>query len=227
MAVLMCGKYSLRKDPSEYLRHAFPGIQFDASFEFQPIENVCPASDMPVLLNAKETPFLTLLRWGLIPSWSKEEKPGTGIINARSETVGSKPSFKASFRRKRCVVPIDSYYEWKKKENVKTPYRFFKQDEPHLLLAGLWDEWERPAGLLRTFCVLTTEANSSVADVHDRMPVVLTVNRAHEWLATNEDTSKFSSFFEPSKLPSMDREEIESTKLAVRSLNPDHFLFIY
>lgn len=212
----MCGRYSLKLNPSEHLRQVFPGIQFDPGFEFRPIENVCPTFQMPVLLNAKSVPFVTLLRWGLIPSWSREEKPDTGIINARSETVGVKPSFKGSFRRKRCIVPVDSYYEWKREDKIKTPFRFFKRFEPHLLLAGLWDEWERPAGLLRTFCILTTAANRSVSEIHDRMPVILTSNQAGQWLETNEDTSKFSTFFDPEKLPSMDREEYSGTKLLVQ-----------
>jgi putative SOS response-associated peptidase YedK len=211
----MCGRYSLKSDPSDELRKMFPGIQFDPGFDFRAIENVCPSFDMPVLINAKAVPFLTLLRWGLVPSWAKDEKKA--IINARSETVGSKPSFKASFRRKRCLVPVDSYYEWKREDAKKTPYRFFKRFEPHLLLAGIWDEWERPAGLLRTFCVLTTAANASVADVHDRMPVILNAKQAGEWLETNEETAKFSKFFESEKLPAMDREEFIPVKLAFRA----------
>jgi putative SOS response-associated peptidase YedK len=214
----MCGRYSLKLDPSEHLRQVFPGIQFDPAFEFRAIENVCPTFEMPVVLNAKAVSFLTLLRWGLIPSWSKEEKPGTGIINARSETVGVKPSFKASFRRKRCIVPCDGFFEWKRGVGEKKiPYRFHKNFEPFLLFAGIWDEWERPAGLLRTFAILTTGANASVSDVHDRMPVILNINQADAWLATNEDTSKFTSFFDPQNQPSLDREEFDGQKLAVRA----------
>lgn len=213
----MCGRYSLKLDPSSHLRQVFPGIQFDGDFTFKPQDNVCPTFDMPVVLNAKAVPFCTLLRWGLIPSWSKEDPPSSGFHNARSETVGTKPSFKASFRRKRCIVPVDGFYEWKKVIGAKKiPYRFHKNFEPFLLFAGIWDEWERPSGLLRTFAILTTVANASVSDVHDRMPVILNIKQAEAWLATNEDTSQFTGFFDPQNQPSLDREEIDGMKLAVR-----------
>ncbi len=208
----MCGRYTLKKNPVEFLHKVFPEIQFDPAFAFTPSENVCPTMEVPVVLNANGTPFCTLLRWGLIPSWSREDKPVTGIINARSETVGEKPSFKASFRRKRCLVPADGFYEWKKAAagSKKIPYRFFKKSDPFLLLAGIWDEWERPAGLLRTFTVLTTAANASVADVHDRMPVILDKNQANQWLSKNEDTSLFFRLFDPEKLPVLKCEEAKS-----------------
>ncbi len=213
----MCGRYTIKKNPSDYLRQVFPGIQFDPAFKFQPNENVCPTLEEPVVLNANGVPFCTLLRWGLIPSWSREEKPGTGIINARSETVAEKPSFKASFRRKRCLVPVDGFYEWKKTGvgSKKIPYRFYRKSDPFLLLAGIWDEWERPMGILRTFAILTTAANASIADVHDRMPVILDKKQVDQWLARNEDTSQLSNFFDPEKLPALDREELDKVKSAV------------
>lgn len=215
----MCGRYSLKLDPSKHLKEAFPGIQFDSAFEFHANENVCPTANMPVVLNANAAPFCSLLRWGLIPSWSKEDKPFSGLHNARSETVDSKPSFKASFRRKRCVVPVDGFYEWKNMgpKARKIPYRFYMKSQPFLLMAGIWDEWERPAGLIRSFAILTTSANASVSEVHDRMPVILNTKQSEQWLIKNEDTSQFKSFFDPDKLPPLDREEFNGTKLAVRS----------
>ena len=122
----MCGRYSLSKDPGENLRKWFPGIEFDPAYQFVSRQEIRPADVCSVVAQFNGELVWTGMRWGLIPSWSREEIPRTGQINARAETVADKPSFRAPFQRRRCIVPADSYYEWgiPPQEKRKRQFRF-------------------------------------------------------------------------------------------------------
>jgi putative SOS response-associated peptidase YedK len=207
----MCGRYSLKKNPVECLREYFPGIHFDADMIFTPNEDVCPTDLSPAVLSTKSRSLCTLLRWGLVPSWTQDVKPKHSFINARAETVAEKPAFKASFRRKRCVIPADSFYEWQKSPTRgKIPYRFAHPKNPFLLLAGLWDQYEGPIGIIQGFVILTTAANRSMADVHDRMPVILSEDTAREWLTLHSDDQDFQKLFIPENQPQLERNPVDS-----------------
>jgi putative SOS response-associated peptidase YedK len=130
-----------------------------------------------------------LLRWGLVPSWAKEPELGSRLINARSETVAEKPAFKGAFRRRRCLVPADGYFEWRKDEAekagrpAKTPYWIHREGRRPLALAGLWEKWEpRDGSPLYTFAILTTEAAAAFREIHPRMPVILPQGEWARWL---------------------------------------------
>lgn len=113
-------------------------------------------------------------KWGLIPSWAKDASIGVKLINARSETVTEKPSFRESFKRRRLIIPADGYYEWQKTGGRKQPYYFTMREERPFGFAGLWDKWESSEGeVVKTCTILTTEANERARDIHDRMPVIL------------------------------------------------------
>ena len=126
---------------------------------------------------------LALLRWGLIPSWSKDPAIGNRLINARAETVQEKPSFLNAFRRHRCLIPTNGFYEWQRQERGKQPYFVRMRDERIFAFAGLWDRWESPDdGVIETCAILTTAANAVLAPIHDRMPVILPRTEYARWL---------------------------------------------
>jgi putative SOS response-associated peptidase YedK len=126
---------------------------------------------------------LALLRWGLIPSWSKDPSIGNRLINARAETAREKPSFRNAFRRHRCLIPASGFYEWKRQERGKQPYFVRMRDGRPFAFAGLWDRWESPdEGVIETCAILTTAPNTVLAPIHDRMPVILPPAEYARWL---------------------------------------------
>ena len=126
------------------------------------------------------------LRWGLIPSWAQDPAIGSRLINARSETVAEKPSFRAAFRRRRCLVIADGFYEWHRQGQLKQPYYFHLHDHQPFVFAGLWERWHRPEGDILTTCtILTTTANTCLQAIHTRMPVILHPQDYDTWLNPN------------------------------------------
>ena len=126
---------------------------------------------------------LALLRWGLIPSWSKDPATGNRLINARAETARDKPSFRNAFRRHRCLIPTNGFYEWQRQERGKQPYFVRMRDDRLFAFAGLWDRWESPdKGVIETCTILTTAANAVLSPIHDRMPVILPPAEYARWL---------------------------------------------
>ncbi len=122
------------------------------------------------------------LRWGLIPSWAKDPKIGIQCINARAETISEKPSFREAFQKRRCLVPADGFWEWETIGKKKIPWKFARPDSEEFCMAGLWEAWNSPEGILETFTIITTSPNELVRSVHDRMPVILTPEAGEAWL---------------------------------------------
>jgi putative SOS response-associated peptidase YedK len=152
----------------------------------EPRYNIAPTQDAPIIRrNAAGARTMAMLRWGLVPSWSKEgPESGYSMINARAETVADKPAYRAAFRDRRCLVPADGFYEWRKEAAGKQPFRFTMADGAPFVFAGLWESWRRPDGTeLQSFTIIVTAANALVAGVHDRMPVILDGAAAELWLA--------------------------------------------
>lgn len=190
----MCGRYSLfapREDIEE---------RFDArcAFDYEPTYNAAPGQQLPVVTDEAPDTVRTM-QWGLVPAWWDDDTGG--LINARAETVAEKPSFRDAYERRRCLVPADGFYEWVERDGGSRPYRVARPDDDLFAMAGLYERWtpdERQAGLadfgggvaeegepepLETFTVVTTEPNDVVADLHDRMAVVLTPAEEAAWLA--------------------------------------------
>jgi len=198
----MCGRYLLLS-PAEAMRRLFglPG----ASPNFPARYNVAPTDIMPVVrLNAARERELALLRWGLVPGWADSLSVGSRMINARSETVATKGAFRDSFKQRRCLVPADGYYEWKVVDGQRQPYLIRPPTDMLMVLAGIWEMWTRPkavetgsprdfgpAGqIIETFSIVTGPALPSVANTHDRMPIVLEPDGFETWLdpdAARED----------------------------------------
>jgi putative SOS response-associated peptidase YedK len=149
----------------------------------RPRYNLAPTQLMPVVINDGQR-VLDAYRWGLIPSWAKEAAIGNKLINARCETVSEKPSFRSAFKRRRCLVLVDGWYEWKQTTKPKTPFFFHRKDRKPLALAGLWEEWTAPdtGEVVRTCALITTGPNALMEPIHDRMPVILPQGAQELWL---------------------------------------------
>ena len=181
----MCGRYSFAPDleiANEHYNIVANPADVAANY------NAAPTQLLPVITS--EAPRkLSLFRWGLVPSWAKDVSVGNKLINARAESVDTKPSFRNAFKSRRCLVPADAFYEWKHAAGVKMkiPYRISIKEQPLFSMAGIWEQWENPAGgLLQSFAIITTSANKLVAELHDRMPVILPPEAEQLWLSDVE-----------------------------------------
>lgn len=175
----MCGRFSVAA-PKKELADYFNVEAFQEAF--LPRYNAAPSQNLPVMIYDGKK-ILTLMRWGLIPHWANDPGLGSRMINARAETLDIKPSFKGCLDRKRCLIPADGFYEWRKDGSHRTPYRFIMKNRPLFSMAGLWDTWNTSDGLIvYSFTIITTRANLMMSFVHDRMPVILPRESEALWL---------------------------------------------
>jgi putative SOS response-associated peptidase YedK len=180
----MCGLYSLTKTPGE--TRAWFAYAEEAAFP--PRAHVAPGQPIGVVRMENGQRHFALLRWGFIPSWVKEVKPGKPLINARGETVLEKPSFRNAMRRRRCLVPADGYYEWSGEEGRKIPFHVRRKDGALFALAGLWEHWMGPDGSeLETATLMTISPNAELATIHDRMPVIIAPEDYETWLTAEAE----------------------------------------
>ena len=193
----MCGRFTLTVDAHQ-IREAFPWVTVPE--ELQPRYNMAPSQPIAVIPNDGKNE-LTYYSWGLVPFWAKDPSIGNRMINARAETLDEKPSFKNAFRRRRCLVLADGFYEWKAEpgSKTKTPMYIHLKDQRPFAFAGLWERWNPPDGSELLSCtIITTEPNQLVADLHNRMPVILPEDKYHLWLETGEvDTKELKSILVP------------------------------
>ncbi len=175
----MCGRYVLHSRD----KINFPGLRtLDAPFE--PHYNIAPTQNVLAIGDFGEGPEARSITWGLIPSWSTD---GKGFINARAETLEQRPSFSEAFRLRRCLIPADGFFEWKRSGRVKRPFYIRARDESLLMFAGIWDAWHNRGQLFVTCAIITTPANELVGELHNRMPAILAPELHTAWLnpATN------------------------------------------
>ena len=188
----MCGRARLSSDVSE-IKRVF-GIPSDRPTPtFAANWNVAPTASLPVVRFDAEAGqrSLDLLRWGLIPHWAKDIKIGYSTFNARAEDIDTKPAFRAAFRQRRCLVPLDSFSEWKKTPTGKQPYAIGFKDGRLMAMAGLWETWHSPEGeRIRSFTISTTKPNALCSELHNRMPVVLQPEVWPIWLGEEPADSK-------------------------------------
>jgi putative SOS response-associated peptidase YedK len=177
----MCGRYTLTVTMEELLLHYLigtPAVPFHL-----PRYNVAPGQLIPAVIHDGRSCRIGTLRWGLVPSWAKEEKTGAAMINAKAETLEERPAYREPFRRKRCLIPADGFYEWKKTGGAKQPFRIRVKSRELFSFAGLYDIWTAPDGKkLATCTILTTKPNSLMAEIHHRMPVILHPDDEKLWL---------------------------------------------
>src|SRR5664280_1580089 len=177
----MCGRYRLSR------RKQLIQEYFDTTDEvdWEPRYNVAPSQSVGIIRQDRAKPErrFSLARWGLIPYWAKDASIGYKLINARSETVGSKPAFREAFESRRCLIPADGFYEWKREGQTRQPFHLSLQDDSLFAFAGLWDRWKDTSGQVVESCsILTTTPNALLANVHDRMPVILRPEAYDLWL---------------------------------------------
>jgi len=220
----MCGRFTLRT-PLSILAQQFlfdlsgDGHTGTLSAAWRPRYNIAPTQDVVAVRTAgtsdEPTRELAWFRWGLIPSWAKDEKIAYSTINARADTVATKPAFRSAFRKRRCLILVDGYYEWKPVGKLKQPYFFHFSDERPFAVAGLWESWQPVANSaaerLETCTLITTDANSTVAPIHNRMPVILSANDAEVWLdPRNESAESLQHLLQP----------YPETELVIDAVNP-------
>ena len=210
----MCGRFTITvdlEDLREYLVDHYDITELKSEFQL-PRYNIAPTQDVITILNDGSKNRVGLLKWGLVPHFAKDEKIGASMINAKSETLIEKPSFKSSFQMKRCVILADSFYEWKREEHKKTPMRIGVTDQKIFPMAGLWSTFTRPDGTkLHTTTIITTYANELMSKIHDRMPVILNDDSIKEWLnPRNQDLNQLSKLLKPYQSSQMYSYEVSS-----------------
>jgi putative SOS response-associated peptidase YedK len=170
----MCGRYTLTS-PDELVEEFGLG---ELPFDLKPRYNIAPTQESPVIIH-DEGPQLRLYRWGLVPSWARDTKSASRMINARSESVHEKPAFREAFKRRRCLVCCDGFYEWKREGKSRLPHFMHRKDSRPFAMAGIWESWGPDT---HTFAVLTTDANEMMQPIHHRMPVLISHDDYERWL---------------------------------------------
>ncbi len=232
----MCGRFVSSSSPdkiADFFGASFEGEELGANF------NVAPTNDVyAVVADGEGGRHLQAYRWGLVPSWAKDLKIGAKMINARAETLGEKPAFKGLFRKHRLIVPMDGFYEWqagaggdgaltKAGKPVKTPMFIHRRDGEPLAVAGLWAAWKEPgsepdAAWLHSCTVITTSANTTMAPVHDRMPVLLPRRAWEEWLdPRNQDMAALQRLLVPAPDDLLTMHAVDVAVNSVRNKGPE------
>ncbi len=183
----MCGRYAITSPP-EAVR-AFAGYMSHPNFP--PRYNIAPTQPVPIVRMRDGQREFALVRWGLVPSWAKEVAPSNPLINARSETVYEKPSFRTAIRRRRCLFPADGFYEWYRGGKKREAYYVRRRAGGLYAMAGIWEHWQGPDGSeLESAAILTTDANGTLRPIHHRMPVIVEPEDFDVWLGTHESEAE-------------------------------------
>ena len=180
---ILCGRYTVTLDP----RLLISRFNAELADPIQPRYNAAPGQDLPVIRNTSPDK-IHLHQWGLIPHWAKSAQHGYKLINTRAETILEKPMFRTPFQKHRCLLLADGFYEWQKTSGGKQPHRIVLENEAPFAFAGIWSLWqdERQSKIF-SFSIITTEANSVVAEIHSRMPVILHPKDEQKWLTTSSE----------------------------------------
>ncbi|WP_108992475.1 SOS response-associated peptidase [Paenibacillus agaridevorans] len=192
----MCGRYTLVVSIEELMDHY---LIENLPEPFAPRYNIAPTQMVLAVINDGSKNQIGQLKWGLVPTWSKTEKEGFKMINARAETVVDKPAFRTAFQRKRCLIPADGFYEWQRRpDGSKQPYRIVLKDVELFSFAGLYETWISPEGNKVSTCtIITTTPNKLMANIHDRMPVILPHRAEATWLNKETPTADLTELMQP------------------------------
>jgi putative SOS response-associated peptidase YedK len=201
----MCGRYSNAKDLAELMKlvDAVMRVAF-----FGPRYNIAPTQMAPVIFMEKQHPAMKLMRWGLIPSWAKDESTGNALINARVETLNTRAAFRQAYQQRRCLVPADSFFEWQERDGKRQPFRIMLKSGEPFCFAGLWERWIKapsprqpdtdleeplPSQTVESFTIITTQANETMAPLHHRMPVIVEPAHYRWWLENKPGNDLFQA----------------------------------
>ncbi len=217
----MCGRFTL-KTPTTTIRSLFPGLSIP---DLPARYNIAPTQQVACVRESADAGVeFALLRWGLVPFWAKDLKIGANMINARADTIASKPAFRAAFKKRRCLVFADGYYEWKKEEGEKQPYHITSIGQPSgFCMAGLWEKWQSPetGDVVQTCSIITTNSAASISSIHDRMPVILSPNDFDCWLDSNfSGPEQLQSLLKPNTDSSMQATAVNKIVNSARHDSP-------
>ena len=173
----MCGRFSL----TPKIEQVIEKLNIINSIEFAPSYNIAPSQNVPVVRNMDNRMVIAVMRWGLIPFWTKESPKSNSLINARGETVASKPSFRSAYKKRRCLIPADGFFEWQKMENGKLPYYIQLKNHEIFTFAGLWEQWQDDDQIIESCTIITTDANDDMKPIHHRMPVIIDREHYQHW----------------------------------------------
>lgn len=178
----MCGRYSLTTSVETLAEH----FQVLRRVRFQPSYNIAPGQKILNIVELDDSSRKAVnLFWGLVPSWSKDSKISSHLINARKETVQEKLSFRSAFKHRRCLIPADGFFEWQRKDGGKQAFHIHRIDRQPFAFAGLWEQWQHETETLYSCTIITTAANDLMQPIHDRMPVIISPENYHNWLNKN------------------------------------------
>lgn len=219
----MCGRYAITQKTFDYLE----SILSTRFGEVMPRYNIAPTTFIPVIRPAEESYLMQEMRWGLVPSWSKEPATNFATFNARIETAAQKPAFRSAFRKRRCIIPASGFYEWHTDEDgVKQPYYFRLKAGHEMALAGLWETWQGAEGkVLHSCTILVGGANTVVGRFHDRMAIILPDTLVEDWLNPRESTDYLLNLLaQPYADTEMEAVKVSRKVNSVRNQSPEVLL---
>jgi putative SOS response-associated peptidase YedK len=224
----MCGRFVSSSPPDELAKYF--EVEQVSERVLDPSFNVAPTNDVYVVVESGGVRRLDTFHWGLIPFWAKDDKPGLRMINARAEGLADKNAYKRAFKKRRCIIPADGFYEWKKVpgRKAKQPIFITRTDGEPIAFAGLWELWRPPEHrddddyIVRSCTIITGEPNDKVAEIHDRMPVMLPPSAWAEWLdPTNDDIETLGKLLVPAPAELLDLRAVSTAVNNVRETGPD------
>jgi len=218
----MCGRFTLTATFTEIIER-FDIQQFIDKELYHPNYNTAPSQQVLAVINDGTKNRLGYLKWGLIPNWAKDSSIGYKMINARAETLSEKPSYRNSFKKRRCLVIADSFYEWKRiDDKSKTPMRIKLKSDSLFAMAGLWEAWKSPSGETIYSCtVITTTPNELVKEIHDRMPVILNPSDESTWLDLGSTSSELNKLLKPLDKSLMEAYEVSTLVNSPKNNSPN------
>jgi len=193
----MCGRFALATE-KKILEMLFD-LEIRTNIDLRPRYNIAPSQQIAGLRLSPQNgeKELTVFKWGLVPFWARDQSIGSRMINARAETVATKPSFREAFKKRRMLIPASGFYEWKKEGKSKQPYYITRKDGRPFSFAGLWEHWGQGGESLQSCAIVTTEPNELLAPIHNRMPVIIPVEKYDNWLSPESDANELKYLLAP------------------------------
>ena len=218
----MCGRFVIFS-PYDVIKESFDISYSEA--DLSPNYNVCPTQFIPAVFKKNGSNILTVMHWGIVPSWAKDKSIAARMINARAETISEKPSFRNAFKKQRCLIPANGYYEWSGEKGKKQPHYIKPQHAELFAFAGLWERWidkDSPDKPLLVSCTIVTTASSpSVQHIHNRMPVILSPQYYEDWLnAGLNDTGEINGIFQIGTVQEMTHYPVSKAVNTVKNNGP-------
>lgn len=215
----MCGRYTLLHE-LDALFDYYQSVPADLSYQIS--FNIAPSQSVIAVVNDGNQNRIGQLKWGLVPAWADDPKIGYKMINARAETIDQKSAFKSLLSRRRCVIPADSFFEWRKTPERKIPMRIRLKNESLFSFAGLWDRWEKDGKAIQSCTIITTQPNTLMENIHNRMPVILTKGAEKEWLnPAIKDPVQLKNLLIPYQSEDMEAYEVSSIVNSPKNNQPE------